>query len=122
MQNQTPFSQALDSLRSQFKVMQECPLCQKGFGKDQIKVVEQESASHVLHITCSQCQHSLIILVGMTEIGVGIVGLLSDLSLRDVHRFKNREPISEDDLLAHYETISFNHQKFNNLIIKNTNI
>lgn len=102
----------LDSLRSQFKIMKECPLCKKSFKMDRIQLVEMGQTTKLLHITCPSCKNALLILISFTDMGVGLVGLTSDLTLEDVRRLKTREAFGSDELLDYYEVIYNNQSEF----------
>ena len=112
MVEKSPTSLDLKSLRAQFKVMRECPLCPGKFGVETIKVVEDAESSQMLHITCLECLSSVIILVSLTDVGVGLVGIVSELSYEDTCRLKRSEPMTEDEMLSFYEMISDNQQGF----------
>ncbi|PLX26743.1 hypothetical protein C0581_03920 [Candidatus Parcubacteria bacterium] len=118
MPKSSELPQHIDSLRSQFKVMKECSLCEAVFETQSIKTVDQSQGSHVLHITCSQCKNALILLVGLTDVGVGLVGLISDLSFEDARRLKRKQPMTGDDLLDYYQTIYQKSNSFVQLIMK----
>ena len=100
--------------------MKECPLCEAVFDPKSIKMVDQSQGSHVLHVTCPACKNGIILLVGATDIGVGLVGLVSDLTFEDAYRLKHRPSISEDDLLDYYETIYQKSNSFVQLIMKDS--
>jgi len=112
MNTQPHLSLDLRSLRSQFKIMKECPLCEKSFKMDRIQLVEMGQNTKLLHITCPSCNNALLILISFSEIGVGLVGLTSDLTLEDVKRLKTREAFGSDELLDYYEIINHNQSKF----------
>ncbi len=96
---------SLDSLRSHFKVMRECPVCATGFESEQIRTVENTKGSHVLHVTCPVCSNSLIFLVGSTQLGIGLIGMVSDLTYDDSVRFRRKESLSEDELIDCYQAL-----------------
>ena len=96
---------SLDSLRSHFKVMRECPVCTAGFDLEQIRTVESIKGSHVLHATCPTCLNSLIFLVGSTQLGIGLIGMVSDLTYDDSVRFRRKESLTEDDLIECYQAL-----------------
>ena len=72
----------------------------------------------MLHITCQDCLSSVIILVSMTDIGVGLVGIVSELSYEDTCRLKRSEPMTEDEMLNFYEMISDKKNSFVKSIYK----
>ncbi|HRH23896.1 MAG TPA: hypothetical protein PK295_04705 [Candidatus Magasanikbacteria bacterium] len=96
---------SLDSLRSHFKVMRECPVCTTGFEPEQIRTVESIKGSHVLHATCPVCSNSLIFLVGSTQLGIGLIGMVSDLTYEDSVRFRKKESLTEDELIECYQAL-----------------
>lgn len=97
---------SLDSLRSHFKVMRECPVCTTGFAAEHIRTVEQTQGSYVLHATCPSCSNSLIFLVGSTQLGIGLIGMVSDLVYEDSLRFRHKESITEDEIIECYRALS----------------
>lgn len=98
--------QELETLRSHFKVMQQCSVCDKSFKSTDIHTIEEvEDFSHLLHFSCSSCKHAIIVLVSKTDSGVGLMGILTDLSFDDVRRFKVREPMDEQALLENYSAL-----------------
>ncbi|MBI2436384.1 MAG: hypothetical protein HYV41_01405 [Candidatus Magasanikbacteria bacterium] len=106
MSKKTVLPQQLEILRSHFKVMQQCSVCHVAFDEINIRVIEHiEGVSHLLYMDCSSCAHAIIVLVSISDIGVGIMGLLSDLSYDDVCRFKIREPMDEHALLENYNIV-----------------
>lgn len=96
---------SLESLRSHFKVMRECPVCTTAFDAEQIRTVESTTGSHVLHVTCITCSNSLIFLVGSTQLGIGLIGMVSDLDFHDSVRFRRKESLTEDDLIECYQAL-----------------
>ena len=103
-QNQSQFS--LDSLRSHFKVMRECPVCTYEFDAEHIRTVESREGSHVLHASCPSCQNSLIFLVGTTQLGIGLIGMVSDLTYDDTVRFRHKEALTDDQMIECYQALT----------------
>lgn len=68
-------------------------------------VIEETGGHSLMHITCGSCAHGLVALMGNTAMGMGLIALVTDLSRKDVARFKNNIPLSEDELLEYYDTI-----------------
>lgn len=82
-------------------------------------VIEETGGHSLMHITCASCAHGLVALMGNTAMGMGLVALVTDLSRKDVARFKNNIPLSEDELLEYYDTIH-NHQYLTEQLIITT--
>lgn len=59
----------------------------------------QQGETHFLHIQCRKCQHSILALVLVNQVGASSVGLLTDLSYDDVVQTKGRSPVMVDDVI-----------------------
>lgn len=106
MPKKTLLPQELETLRSHFKVMQQCSVCNTPFDESSIHVIDEiEDVSHLLHMSCVNCKHKIIVLVSISDVGVGLMGLVSDLSFEDVCRFKLRQPMDEQALLDNYSAL-----------------
>jgi hypothetical protein len=106
MSKKTLLPQELETLRSHFKVMQQCSVCNTAFDESSIHIIEElEDVSHLLHMSCASCKHKIIVLVSISDVGVGLMGLLSDLTYEDVCRFKTKKPMDEQALLENYSAL-----------------
>lgn len=85
--------------------MQECVICKKDARENQLTIVENSADRTVFHITCNHCHHGMLAFLGNTQFGLGLVGLLTDLSSDDVLRLHGQEPMTGDELLHHYELL-----------------
>jgi hypothetical protein len=92
----------LDSLKSQFSIIKKCPLCEYSFEDRHIRMVDQVKGSETLHITCPQCESHFVMMLAISDVGVGLVGMMSDLDYDDMKYFSQRKPMSDDDLLLYY--------------------
>ena len=104
-------SDIIEPLRSQFMIMKECLACKRQISDESIKIVAEESNSYMLHQTCPHCENALVLVASINDIGVGLVGMISDLTYEDAGRLYNNEPIDEEFLLEAYQIlhkISFN--------------
>lgn len=104
-------SQIIKSLRSQFMIMKECIICKKEIKENQIKIVGESEDSNMLHLTCNECNNSMIFLATTNNIGVSLVAMISDLEFTDAKQFYGKSAIDEENLLEAYQiihNISFN--------------
>lgn len=62
--------------------------------------VEEIDGSHLMHLHCQQCQAAILALVTVTPMGLSSVGMITDLSVTDVRKFKESEPIDFDEVIA----------------------
>ncbi len=71
-------------------------------------VIETNQSSSLIHVTCDDCKHGIVALVGNTPAGMGVIALVTDLSSEDVQRLHHKRELSDDDLLDFYQTIQKN--------------
>jgi len=107
-----------DNLRAQFSILQCCPLCETDYTDSDVRLVDETVGKRIMHITCTSCSHAVIMMVGMGDVGLGVMGMLSDLSYDDMHRLKSNAPMDEEALLGAYETLSREHKDMVTLLYK----
>lgn len=91
------------ALQESIKLMRFCPLCKNEFGEEAVRILEQNNAMNLLHITCPRCLGAMLALVLITNLGMSSVGVMTDLDADDVIKLYNKKSISEDDLFDfHY--------------------
>lgn len=99
----------MDHIKESIALLRQCPVCNDAYKEDMLRVIEQTAGSSLMHITCPSCAHGLVALIGNTAMGMGLVALVTDLTQSDVIRFKNNEPLSDDELLERYDIIHNSH-------------
>ena len=97
--------QLFNEMKESIALLKQCPVCNDTYKEETIQTIEQTAHSTLMHITCAACGHGLVALMGNTAMGMGLVALVTDLSRTDVVRFKSNEPMSDDELLEHYDMI-----------------
>lgn len=79
----------------------QCPLCTHEYTKNEVRVLEEQGQTQLLHITCADCQHAMLTFVMTSNLGISSIGMLTDLSMQDVVRMKTYEhTVDEDTVLA----------------------
>lgn len=101
-QNYQHASSPLDNLR----LISYCPLCNAHYNPQEAKILEQREGAHLIHVQCHSCQSSIVAVVITGGLGISSVGLITDLTSRDVMHFKNQDAIIEDDILDAYKILS----------------
>ena len=81
------------------KLMKQCPLCQGSYQAGEDNVVTKKTGAHLVHITCPHCQGSVLAVITISQMGLGSIGMITDLNAEDVKRLHGQTPISEDELL-----------------------
>ena len=100
--------------------IKECPLCTATYGVEDVRVVREEDATQLVHVTCEKCHQALLAYIVESRAGMSSIGMLTDLTLLDVLRMREKEPISEDDLLGFHETLAQHQTHFLNYLKKHT--
>tara|TARA_B100001964_G_C14196238_1_gene583516 strand:+ start:734 stop:1096 length:363 start_codon:yes stop_codon:yes gene_type:complete len=89
----------------EIKIIKECPTCGKGYPEAAINIIEDDSEAQLLHVTCEVCANAILVLIVVSDIGVSSVGMLTDLHVSDVVRFRQKTPLDEDDMLQFYSLL-----------------
>lgn len=118
MKDENKKSSLIDLLKSQFDIIKKCPICGKNFEKKDINILNVSFSKNIIHNTCTKCKHSLVFIIESTEVGMVMLGILSDLNLEDLKKFKNKKNFSEKELLDSYKIINFKQKDFIKEIIK----
>lgn len=86
------------------RLLNRCPRCSAETGLI-TKLIREKPDAQLVHVQCTACQGSLIAVVFTTGPLVSSVGLVTDLSERDVQRLHLSEALEEDDLLSIHEAL-----------------
>ncbi len=81
------------------KLISFCPLCETHYNPMEAKQLGASGEVRLLHITCKGCSNSIIALVTVGSGGVSSVGLITDLTYRDVVKFRSSNAVEADDVL-----------------------
>ncbi|MFH1287033.1 MAG: hypothetical protein ABII02_04790 [Candidatus Magasanikbacteria bacterium] len=81
-------------------LIRQCPGCKQDFEKKYVRVLSQRSDAHLIHITCQHCQQAVIALVMLSPVGLGSVGIATDLKAGEALRFHDRSHFVQDDVLS----------------------
>ncbi|HBU07018.1 MAG TPA: hypothetical protein DEB09_02950 [Candidatus Magasanikbacteria bacterium] len=99
-------------IQEQIKLLQQCPICKGQYDAKQAKVVEERGEANLIHITCPHCSNSILAVVVISQIGMSSVGMMTDLGENDVKRLRNKNSISEDELLDFHSLLQSNQLNF----------
>ncbi len=88
-----------------------CPICGQKYNLKNTQVIESEQddvfgeACVVLHSDCQKCKSSVIFNVEIRGPEVFSVGMVTDLTRGDSSKFRNKKPISANDVLGIHSEI-----------------
>jgi hypothetical protein len=83
----------------ELKLVSFCPVCDTRYNPMKARVLDQKDETHLLHVTCHKCNHSILALVLINQAGASSVGLLTDLNYEDVVRFASNGAVELDDVI-----------------------
>lgn len=92
--------------------LQPCPLCKTAYVIDNMRVVEEDCGAQLVHMTCGQCQNSVLAFIVDPGLGVGAVGMLTDLSESDVLRLRDSSGLDENAVIDFAQMIRKRQKEF----------
>ena len=111
-------SQSFPSLFNEnLKLVSVCPLCNAAKESLNAQVVEENEDMHLMHMECIKCGNAIIALVVHGANGLNSVGMLTDLTYKDVVKFRSSASVEIDDSLAFYEAMQ-NQTQFKEYLVK----
>jgi len=99
------------------KVMQwlghilKCPICGYKYNLGNTQVIESEQdiafneARILIHSDCGKCKSSVMFNVEIRGPEVFSIGMITDLTVIDSNKFKNKQPISADEVINIHEAV-----------------
>jgi hypothetical protein len=91
------------------KLVSFCPVCETRYNPMEARVLGEQGETHLLHVQCRKCQHSILALVLVNHVGASSVGLLTDLSYEDVVRLRSARRVSVNDVIDVHEALGSIH-------------
>lgn len=82
-----------------------CPVCGKKIDADSARVLDHrsehggEEQSVLMHADCDSCRSSMTFSVAVAGQEVFALGALSDLTAQEALKFRNKNPITTDEVL-----------------------
>ncbi|MDO8581772.1 MAG: hypothetical protein Q7S16_02760 [bacterium] len=94
-------------LEEHFHAVAACPLCRKKYDPLEARIITAEDGVELVHVECQRC-HGAIVATITGEAGgaTSMMGIVTDLSSRDLFRLRAREPIIADDVLLFHTLLS----------------
>jgi hypothetical protein len=106
----TPFNNNNDfAQRPQFIQMNgRCPVCNHTFDFKHLNVLYEQNGATLLHITCQNCFSSTLASVVVGQGGVNFSGIVTDLNITDVMKFKEADTITNNYVMELHQTLQSN--------------
>lgn len=99
-------NQPASSFDNGMKLIRECPLCSEHYDTEKVEIIQEHIGAHLVHLTCQRCSSAMLALVMVSSLGMGTVGVVTDLTSEDVIRLQEIEPVTSDDVLTFYEFLA----------------
>ena len=84
-------------------LMTHCPVCNLRYDPLEARVVRENGASHLVHVSCRFCRSAIIAIIVANTAGINSIGLVTDMTADDVGRFGGNQPLTSDDVLEAYQ-------------------
>ena len=88
-----------------------CPICGNKYKTEHTKIVETEQnenfgeAQILIHSDCSKCKSSVMFNIEIRGPEVFSVGMVTDLTQKDSATFKNKAPISPNEVIGIHKAL-----------------
>lgn len=85
-----------------------CPVCGQKYDLEKTRVIEGDdkptiAGSLLVHTDCEKCKSSVMFSIAIDGPEIFTIATVTDLTSQDTVKFKDREPISSDEVLATHE-------------------
>lgn len=88
--------------------MTKCPMCSASYEKNDVKVINKNDGNLSVHLSCSHCKSSVVMLLIIGPAGVASISIPTDITEEDFEKIRNNDTISCNDVLAMYKFLKDN--------------
>ena|SRR3989339_115101 len=110
-------SKSPSQLFEKLRLMKKCPFCEHNYDAKKVVVLEEQEENRLVHVTCSECNSSILHIVVVTPIGLNTMGIITDLTAEEVLRLRRGPGVTEETLLDFHKFISNTNNSFSKLIL-----
>lgn len=90
------------------QIMTKCPMCSASYGKDDVKVINKNDGNLSVHLNCSHCKSSVVMLLIIGPAGVATISIPTDITEEDFDKLRQNDIIGYDDVLEMYKFLKDN--------------
>ena len=86
-----------------------CPVCGHKYNLEQTRIIDTKDdrpaigASLLVHTDCDSCKSSVVFSIAIDGPEIFSIGMVTDLTSADTSKFKNKQPITSDEVLAAHQ-------------------
>lgn len=95
-----------DSWKKTLKLISHCPVCSQDYKSEAAKLFVNESEAKFVHFTCANCQSHFMAMVMIAPKGMSTVGMVTDLSFKDVQKLHKLSPLTIDEAIEGHKFIN----------------
>lgn len=96
-----------------------CPLCENKHHPSEVKMIDENENSRLMYLKCKRCGTSVTAVVFPNPFGVSALCVVTDLTSRDVMKFKRSSAeVYTDDVLELYKVVHGKGQSFMQLLCR----
>jgi hypothetical protein len=95
------------------EVLLSCPICNKKYGRDDVKFVGEKNGLTLFYTNCKFCHNSSLAVYSKRESGEGSValGVLTELNFDEIKNVFQKKAMTTNEFLDFYQAVS---RKFSN--------
>ncbi len=87
------------------RLIQACPLCDASYNPMEASVILERDDSHLVHVQCRKGSNAILALVLVSPVGIMSQGMVTDLTVEDVMRFREGAEVSMDDAIGTHKLL-----------------
>ncbi len=95
-----------DNWREALKIISRCPICSTHYRTEEAQLFAKNETASLVHLTCPSCQSSFVAMIVMLGQGLSSVGMVTDLTFKDVERLHKAEAIDTNEIIEGYLQMS----------------
>jgi hypothetical protein len=99
------FARSSHLFNESLKMLSVCPVCHKKFDKINAKIVDETDEAHLIHLNCPHCSGAMLALVFTSGFGATSMGLVTDLSINDLKKYKDLHSVDANDVLEMHQEL-----------------
>jgi hypothetical protein len=84
------------------KMVSYCPLCENRQSLTETQVLAENEGAKLVYVQCKKCHTGVVAVVfpnPLGPVGLGSMGIVTDLTPNDIMKFKNHPDVKSDDAI-----------------------
>ncbi|MDP3970767.1 MAG: hypothetical protein Q8P90_03630 [bacterium] len=88
------------------KLVAQCAICGISHRSIQTTIINNTNDTELIHIRCGACKGSIVALIFNTGKNISSIGVITDLSEKDIMKMKNNKSITHDELMQLHQELT----------------